>query len=84
MTDQELLAHKKIRPDIAAQFLQDGTTPQEIRIKAQLGICPFCTAEKPTGRRWVYRINPTNLIRYKAGELGTQVGVKPQYVNATR
>ena len=84
MTEQELLSHKKIRPEIAAQFLQDGTTAQEIRIKAQLGICPFCAAEQPTGRRWVYRINPTRLIQYKSGELGSQVGVKPQYANACR
>lgn len=70
MTEQELLSYKKIRPDIAASYLQDGTTAQEIRVKAQKGICPFCTAEKPTGRRWTYRVNPGLLIKYKAGELG--------------
>lgn len=70
MTDQELLANKKIRPETAARYLQDGTTAQEIRVKAQKGICPFCTAEKPTGKRWTYRVNPGLLMKYKAGELG--------------
>lgn len=70
MTDQELLSHKKIRPEIAAEYLQDGTTAQEIRVKAQKGICPFCTAHKPTGKRWTYRVNPGLLMKYKAGELG--------------
>lgn len=68
--DRELLSYKKIRPEIAAAYLQDGTTAQEIRVKAQKGICPFCTAEKPTGRRWTYRVNPGLLMKYKAGELG--------------
>lgn len=70
MTDAELLSHEKIGPDVAAKYLQNGTTAQEIRVKAQNGKCPFCTAEQPTGRRWVYRINPGLLIRFKSGELG--------------
>ena len=70
MSDEELLSYKKIRPEIAAKYLQDGTTAQEIRVKAQLGICPFCTAEQPTGKRWTYRVNPGLLMKYKAGELG--------------
>lgn len=72
MSDAELLSHEKIGPEVAAKYLQNGTTAQEIRIKAQKGKCPFCTAEQPTGRRWVYRINPGLLIRYKSGELGLQ------------
>lgn len=76
MTEQELLSHKKIRPDIAAAYLQDGTTAQEIRVKAQKGICPFCTAEQPTGKRWIYRVNPGLLMKYKAGELGLTRGGK--------
>lgn len=69
MTDEELLANKKIGPDLAAKYLQNGTTAQEIRVKAQKGICPFCTAELMKGR-YRYRINPGLLIKYKAGELG--------------
>ena len=72
MTDEELMALPKIRPEHAARYLQDGTTAQEIRIKAQFGICPFCTAEKrtPGSMRYVYRINPGLLRAYKAGKLG--------------
>lgn len=70
LTESELLANRKIRPEIAAAYLQDGTTAQEIRVKAQKGICPFCTAERPTGKRWRYRVNPGLLMKYKAGELG--------------
>ena len=76
MTDQELLSHKKIRPEIAAAYLQDGTTAQEIRVKAQNGFCPFCTAERPSGKRWAYRVNPGLLMKYKAGELGLARGGK--------
>lgn len=70
MTDAELLAHKKIGPEIAAKYLQNGTTTQDIRVLAQAGKCPFCTADRPTGRRWRYRVNVGLLIKYKAGELG--------------
>ena len=54
MTDQELMAIPKIRPEDAARYLQDGTTAQEIRVKAQNDICPFCSAEKrtPGSRRY--------------------------------
>jgi len=69
MTDAELLAHKKIGPEVAARYLQNGTTAQEIRVKAQNGHCPFCVAERMTGR-YRYRINVGLLMRYKAGELG--------------
>ena len=69
MTDTELMAHKKIGPEIAARYLQNGTTAQEIRVKAQNGTCPFCVAEKMTGR-YRYRINTGLLIKYRAGELG--------------
>lgn len=69
MTDQDLLSLKRIRPEDAARYLQDGSFAQEIRVKAQLGLCPFCTAEQPTGRRWVYRINAGKLMKYKRGEL---------------
>lgn len=70
MTETELLSHDKIRPEIAAKYLQDGTTAQDIRVSAQMGDCPFCTAVKPSGKRWAYRVNPGLLIKYKAGELG--------------
>lgn len=69
MSDIELLALKKIRVEDAARYLQNGTTTQEIRVKAQNGVCPFCKAEKMKGR-YRYRINPGLLIKYKAGQLG--------------
>lgn len=69
MSEKELLALPKIGVEHAAKFLQNGTTAQEIRVKAQHGVCPFCVAEKMTGR-YRYRINPGLLIKYKAGELG--------------
>ena len=70
MTDTELMALPKIGPEDAARYLQNGTNAQKIRVLAQLGKCPFCSAHQPTGRRWVYRINPGLLMKYKAGELG--------------
>ena len=70
MTDAELMAHEKIGPEVAARYLQNGTTAQEIRVQAQYGKCPFCRADKPTGRRYVYRINPGLLVQYKNGQLG--------------
>ena len=72
MTDEELLACKKITCAVAATYLQNGTTAQEIRVKAQLGICPFCRAEKMKSR-YVYRIIVGALIQYKKDGLPTSV-----------
>lgn len=69
MSDAELLAHKKIGPEVAAKYLQNGTTAHDIRLDAQEGISPFCVARKGKGR-YSYRINVGLLMRYKAGELG--------------
>lgn len=69
MSDNELLSYKKIGPEIAAKYLQNGTTAQDIRLDAQEGISPFCVARKGKGR-YSYRINVGLLMRYKAGELG--------------
>ena len=69
MTDAELMAHKKVGPQVAAAYLQNGTTAQEIRVKAQNGTCPFCKAEKMEGR-YRYRVNLGLLMKYKAGEIG--------------
>ena len=69
MSDNELLSHKKIGPEIAAKYLQNGTTAQNIRLDAQEGISPFCVARKGKGR-YSYRVNVGLLMRYKAGELG--------------
>lgn len=69
MTDAELLAHEKIGPEVAAKYLQNGTTAHDIRLDAQEGISPFCVARKGKGR-YSYRINVGLLMRYKAGELG--------------
>lgn len=68
MSDEELLALPKVRVEDAAKYLQNGTTAQEIRIKAQNGHCPFCVAIKGTGR-YAYRVNIGRLIRVKQGEI---------------
>lgn len=70
MSDAELLSHAKIGPEVAAKYLQDGTTAHEIRVKAQNGLCPFCKAIKGSGCRYIYRVNPGLLMKFKAGELG--------------
>lgn len=69
MTTDELLKHKKITVEVAAKYLQNGTTAHDIRLDAQDGICPFCTAKKGKGR-YSYRVNVGLLIKYKAGDLG--------------
>lgn len=69
MTDQELLALPRVRVEDAAKYLQNGTTAQEIRVKAQYGRCPYCKAKRMSGR-YRYRINIGLLMKYKAGELG--------------
>lgn len=68
MTTEELLSNPKIGPELAARYLQNGTTAQEIRVSAQAGVCPYCTAQRMTGR-YRYRVNVGKLIKYKAGEL---------------
>lgn len=65
MTDTELLALPKIGPAEAAKYLQNGTSAQEIRVKAQNGQCPFCIAERMVGR-YRYRILVGALIQFKA------------------
>lgn len=69
MTDAELLAHEKIGPELAAKYLQNGTSPHDLRLDAQDGICPFMTAKKGKGR-YSYRVNVGLLIAYKHGQLG--------------
>ena len=67
MTDMELLAMPKVGPEQAARYLQNGTSAQEIRVKAQNGLCPYCKAEKGKGR-YRYRVLVGALIKYRAGE----------------
>lgn len=69
MTEQELLSHKKIGPEVAAKYLQNGTTAHDLRLDAQEGICPFMIAKRGKGR-YSYRVNVGLLIKYKHGELG--------------
>ena len=69
MSDQELDALHRVGPEAAARYLQNGTTAQEIRVKAQNGICPFCIAEKMKSK-YRYRVNVGLLKAYKRGELG--------------
>lgn len=77
MTDAELLAHKKIGPEVAAKYLQNGTTAHDIRLDAQEGISPFCVARKGKGR-YSYRVNVGLLIKYKHGELGLHGNYKKE------
>ena len=44
---------------------------QEIRIRAQNGVCPFCKAVKatPGSSRFTYRINVGQLMAFKRGEI---------------
>lgn len=69
MTDEELLSYEKIGPAVAAKYLQNGTSPHDLRLDAQDGICPFMTAKKGNGR-YSYRVNVGLLMKYKHGELG--------------
>lgn len=78
MTDAELLAHEKIGPEVAAKYLQNGTSPHDLRLDAQEGICPFMTAKKGRGRH-SYRVNVGLLIKYKHGELGLRGSRVPAY-----
>lgn len=68
MNDIELLALRNVRVSDAARYLQNGTTAQEIRVKAQLGLCEFCEAIRGRGR-YAYRINIGKLMKYKKGEI---------------
>lgn len=71
MTDAELLAYEKIGPEVAAKYLQNGTTAQDIRVEAKAGVSPYCIAKKtPGSSRCSYRINVGLLMQYKAGALG--------------
>lgn len=66
MTDQELRSIKRPKPEDAAKYLANGTTAQNIRIKAQQGKCPYCEAFKPTGHhRYSYTIFVEALIKCK-------------------
>ena len=68
MTEAELLSNKKIGPELAAKYLQNGTTAHELRLDARDGICPFMTA-RPGKGRYGYRVNVGRLIKFKNGEL---------------
>ena len=69
MDTEEILTRKKIRPEDAAAYLQNGTTALDVRIWAQNGTCPFAQAfRRPGSRQYTYRIHLGNLQRYKAGE----------------
>jgi hypothetical protein len=68
MTEAELLSNKKIGPELAAKYLQNGTTAHELRLDARDGICPFMTA-RPGKGRYSYRVNVGRLSKCKNGEL---------------
>ena len=74
MSDNDLLALKKVGVEAAARYLQNGTTVQDIRVQAQAGISPFCKAirKTPGSSKFTYRINIGLLMAFKHGELGLQ------------
>ena len=47
MTDQELLALPRVKPEDAAKYLQNGTSAQEIRIFAQRVNAPSALRYSP-------------------------------------
>ena len=69
MTTKELMSCKKVGPAEAAEYLQNGTTAQQIRAWAQSGACPFCQAieMRPGSKRTAYRVHIGNLIGYRSG-----------------
>ena len=73
MLDDELLACRKVTPEIAARYLQGEMPAQEIRVRAQNDACPFCKAVKvsPGSSRFTYRINVGTLMAFKRGEVKT-------------
>lgn len=71
MSDEELLSHKKIGPEVAAKYLQGGYTAHDLRLDARDGICPFMKA-KPGRGRYSYRVNVGLLIKFKHGELPSE------------
>lgn len=61
------MALPRVGPIEAAKYLQNGTTAQDIRLDAQEGISPFCTAKKNKGGRHSYRVNVGLLMKFKNG-----------------
>ncbi len=72
MTDTELMALPKVGTAEAARYLQNGSTALDVRLLAQSGRSPYCTAElkTPGSKRYTYRVHIGLLMRYKRGELG--------------
>lgn len=70
MTDNELLSLKRIRPEDAAEYLQNEFCPQLIRELAKAGELPFCKAIRREGStKYSYHINAGRLIQYRNGTL---------------
>lgn len=66
MTEQELRALRRPKPEDAAKYLGGGINAQHIRIMAQQGRCPYCVAlKRPGGRRYIYNIYVEALIKCK-------------------
>ena len=66
MTTKELLELPKVRVEDAAKYLQNGTTANEIRIRAQHHACIFCDAIRPeNSKKYHYRVHVGKLINYK-------------------
>ncbi|MCD8143417.1 MAG: hypothetical protein LUD83_09135 [Clostridiales bacterium] len=69
ITDNDLLAMRKVKPEDASRYLQGEYSAQEIRVLAQYGRCCFCTAELGKGGRYRYHIHPVRLMQYRRGEI---------------
>lgn len=69
ITDEELLALRKVRPQDAARYLQGEYSAQDIRVLAQHSRCVFCRAELGRSGKYRYHIHPIKLMQYRHGEI---------------
>ncbi len=77
MTEEELRAIKRPRPQHASEFLKPAMNipAQSIRLWSQTGKCPFCECIKyPNSNRSTYPIHVDNLIQYKRGKVNKKQG----------
>ncbi len=63
MTDQEILSKRKVTIADAAKYL--CVPENHLRSAIKHGRIDIGSCDQPTGRRWVYHIEPERLIAYK-------------------
>ena len=71
MTTKELLSLKKVTVAAAAAYLQSGVTPEELRVMAQEGLCPYisCNFRTENSKKRRYRVDVRGLILAKCGQI---------------